>query len=59
MCVSVCVCVQTEKNCKRLREMLDSLSAAMYELEKAVNQKNPAVFAEVCVCVQSVYHVPI
>jgi hypothetical protein len=49
-CVSVCVCVQTEKNCKKLREMLDSLSEAMYELEEAVNQKNPAVFAEVCVC---------
>ena len=30
--------------------MLDSLSEAMYELEEAVNQKNPAVFAEVCVC---------
>ena len=38
---------QTEKNCKKLREMLDTLSDDMHELEEAVNQKNPAVFADV------------
>jgi len=40
---------QTEKNCKKLREMLDALSEAMQELEAAVNHKNPAVFDEVSV----------
>ena len=40
---------QTEKNCKKLREMLDKLSEAMQELEAAVNHKNPRVFEEVSV----------
>ena len=38
---------QTEKNTKKLRDMLTVLSDAMSELEDAVNEKNPAVFAEV------------
>ena len=38
---------QTEKNCKKLREMLEALSGAMEELEEAVNRKNPEVFTEV------------
>lgn len=37
---------QTEKNCKKLGQMLNTLSDAMQELEEAVNQKNPAVFEE-------------
>lgn len=40
---------QTEKNCKKLGEMLASLSDGMQELEEAVNIKNPPIFDEVSV----------
>jgi len=53
--LSCMIYTQTEKNCKKLREMLDALTDDMQELEEAVNLKNPALFEEVSVEDTEVY----